>query len=262
MLHHTIYKHENKTAEWVTFIHGAGGSSTIWFKQVNSFRKKYNVLLIDLRGHGRTTVDEVINKKLNYTFPAISKEVIDVLDLHSIEKSHFIGVSLGTLMIRQIVELQPQRVQSMVMSGAIIRLTTFSRFLIFIGNTSKKIVPFIFLYSFFAWIILPRRNHKHSRAIFIHEAKKMKKSEFIRWFGLTGSLDATLKRFEKETHELPVLFISGRQDHMFIHDVVKMAYLEKYGSLAVVENCGHIVNIEKFEEFNQVTLEWLGKLKG
>ncbi len=256
-LHHIIYKHENPKASWIVFVHGAGGSSTIWYKQVNAFRKKYNVLLVDLRGHGRTIVDEEINKKLSYTFPSISQEVIDLLDETNIDRAHFVGVSLGTLMIRQIAELQPNRIFSMIMSGAIIRLTPFSRFLIFIGNTTKKIVPFIFLYSFFAWIILPRRNHKKSRAIFIHEAKKMKKPEFIRWFGLTGSLDSTLKLFEKELHGLPVLFISGRQDHMFIEDVIKMAYSENQGKLAVIENCGHIVNIEKFEEFNQVTLDWL-----
>jgi pimeloyl-ACP methyl ester carboxylesterase len=37
MLHHIIYKNENQNAPWIVFIHGAGGSSTIWFKQVNSF---------------------------------------------------------------------------------------------------------------------------------------------------------------------------------------------------------------------------------
>ena len=39
---------------WVTFIHGAGGSSTIWYKQLRDFKKHFNVLLIDLRGHGRS----------------------------------------------------------------------------------------------------------------------------------------------------------------------------------------------------------------
>ena len=44
---------------------------------------------------------------------------------------------------------------------------------------------------------------------------------------------------------------------MFIEDVKKMAKLEPQGTMAVVENCGHIVNIEQAEEFNHVTLEWL-----
>jgi pimeloyl-ACP methyl ester carboxylesterase len=44
---------------------------------------------------------------------------------------------------------------------------------------------------------------------------------------------------------------------MFIEDVQKMAKLEPRGTMAVVENCGHIVNIEQAEEFNRVTLDWL-----
>ena len=44
---------------------------------------------------------------------------------------------------------------------------------------------------------------------------------------------------------------------MFIEDVKKMAKLEPHGTMAVVENCGHIVNIEQAEEFNRVTLDWL-----
>ena len=37
--------------DWVVFVHGAGGSSSIWYKQVRDFREHFNVLLIDLRGH-------------------------------------------------------------------------------------------------------------------------------------------------------------------------------------------------------------------
>jgi len=257
MLHHIIYKNTNSDAPWVVFIHGAGGSSTIWFKQINAYRKEYHVILIDLRGHGRTKVDEAVNKRLVYSFPSIAQEVYDVLDFNSIESANFVGVSLGTILIRQLVELDPSRVNTMVMSGAIISLTNFSRFLIVVGNLLKQIVPFMFLYTLFAVIILPRRNHAKSRAVFIHEAKKMKKTEFIRWFGITRYLDSLLKRFQKEPHGLPILFISGRQDHMFIEDVKKMAKLEPQGTMAVVENCGHIVNIEQAEEFNRITLGWL-----
>eukprot|EP00657_Telonema_sp_P-1_P003201 TRINITY_DN1777_c0_g1_i1.p1 TRINITY_DN1777_c0_g1~~TRINITY_DN1777_c0_g1_i1.p1 ORF type:complete len:104 (-),score=36.32 TRINITY_DN1777_c0_g1_i1:157-468(-) len=51
MLHYTTYLLKPE-APWVTFVHGAGGSSAIWFKQVRDFKKSFNVLLVDLRGHG------------------------------------------------------------------------------------------------------------------------------------------------------------------------------------------------------------------
>ena len=53
MLHYS--KHLNpKSKLWVTFVHGAGGSSSIWFKQLREFTKYFNVLLVDLRGHGKS----------------------------------------------------------------------------------------------------------------------------------------------------------------------------------------------------------------
>ena len=257
ILNHIIYKNPEPNAEWVVFIHGAGGSSTIWYKQINSFRKHYHLLLIDLRGHGRTKVDEEVNKRLDYTFDSIAQEIYDVLDVNSISKAHFVGVSLGTILIRELVEIDQSRIISMVMSGAIVSLTNFSRILIIIGNSLKKSVPFLFLYTLFAFIILPKRSHKKSRSVFIHEAKKMKKTEFIRWFGLTRSLDKLLKVYQKSTHGLPILFISGKEDHLFIEDVKKMAQLEPKGKLEIIENCGHIVNIEKAEIFNEITLAYL-----
>ncbi|MFL2598998.1 MAG: alpha/beta fold hydrolase [Flavobacteriaceae bacterium] len=51
MLKYSIYKNKD-SSNWVTFIHGAGGSSSIWYKQIRTFSKKFNLLLIDLRGHG------------------------------------------------------------------------------------------------------------------------------------------------------------------------------------------------------------------
>jgi pimeloyl-ACP methyl ester carboxylesterase len=50
-----LYPIKNSSnTQWVTFVHGAGGSSSIWFKQIRDFQKHYNVLLLDLRGHGKS----------------------------------------------------------------------------------------------------------------------------------------------------------------------------------------------------------------
>ena len=46
------FKHfiKSEDAAWITFIHGAGGSSTIWHKQVKVLKEHFNLLLIDLKG--------------------------------------------------------------------------------------------------------------------------------------------------------------------------------------------------------------------
>ena len=72
MIYYTTHVNENSTLEWVVFVHGAGGNSTIWYKQIKAFKAHFNILLVDLRGHGQSTVIEEINNKLEYTLPSIS----------------------------------------------------------------------------------------------------------------------------------------------------------------------------------------------
>ncbi len=54
MLHYKTYELDNPEAPWVVFVHGAGGSSSIWFLQIKEFIRHFNVLLVDLRGHGKS----------------------------------------------------------------------------------------------------------------------------------------------------------------------------------------------------------------
>ena len=80
MLNYTIY--ENKeTTKWVTFIHGAGGSSSMWFRQIRSFKEKFNVLLIDLSGHGKSKSRFHENKEKKYS--KIKKNILEHLKKQS-----------------------------------------------------------------------------------------------------------------------------------------------------------------------------------
>jgi pimeloyl-ACP methyl ester carboxylesterase len=257
MIYYTTHLNENSTSEWVVFVHGAGGSSTIWYKQIKAFKAHFNILLVDLRGHGQNTVEDKINDKLEYSLKSISKEIIHVLDEVKIQRAHFIGVSLGTILIREIIESYPNRILKTVLTGTIIRLNYYSKTLITIGNATKKFVPFMLLYKIFAFVIMPRDNHKKSRNVFIQEAKKLKQTEFLRWFEMTKTLNQNLKSYAKVIHNLPVLYLMGRQDHLFVNDAIEMVKKEKNGQLEIIENCGHIVNIEQAELFNTKAIYFL-----
>lgn len=52
---------DNQKEDWVVFIHGIGGSTKTWGKQIDAFSKKYNLLLLDLPGHGNNS-EKVIRK--------------------------------------------------------------------------------------------------------------------------------------------------------------------------------------------------------
>lgn len=250
MIHYTIY--ENKeNAPWVTFVHGAGGSSSIWFKQIRDFQKQYNVLLLDLRGHGNSNQQIKIAFKQKYTFSALANDILEVLDHLKIEKSHFVGISLGTILIRQLAEMHPERVQSMILGGAILKMNFRSQILMRLGNMFKYVLPYLVLYKFFAFVIMPNKNHKQSRLLFINEAKKLYQKEFIKWFKLTAEINPILKWFRQEELNIPTLYIMGEEDYMFLPSVRKVVEKHfKSSKLCVVEQCGHVVNIEQPVIFN------------
>ncbi len=257
MLHYTKYE-SNPEWKWVTFIHGAGGSSSIWFRQLRAFRKNYNVLLIDLRGHGKSK-QPIYEKLKRYTFDVIGDEVIEVLDHLKIRQSHFVGISLGTVIIRDLAERYPHRVSSMIMGGAIVRLNLRSQFLMRMGVLLKSVVPYLILYRFFAFIIMPRKTHRESRNLFIQEAKKLYQKEFKRWFTLASEVNPLLAFFRSKDIGIPTIYIMGSEDHMFLPAITKLVPEHKYSELAVIENCGHVVNVDEPDQFNSLSLQFLGR---
>ena len=42
-----------------------------------------------------------------------------------------------------------------------------------LGVLLKSVIPYLLLYKFFAFIIMPRKKHRESRNLFIKEAKKL-----------------------------------------------------------------------------------------
>lgn len=245
--------------EWVVFIHGAGGSSSIWFRQLKAYSEEFNVLLVDLRGHGKSKDMSTMKKyyKEQYSFRTISKDVLEALDKNQITQAHFVGVSLGTIIIRTIAEMNPDVVLSAVMCGAITRMNIRSRILVFLGHTFKKLVPFIWLYKLFAWIIMPKKNHEESRSLFVGEAKNLARKEFLKWFKLTYDINPILKYFKEKEMNAPTLYIMGEEDHMFLPPVKKMIQDFNHSYLEVVMDSGHVVNVDKPDEFNEISLRFL-----
>lgn len=255
MLHFSTHILDEKK-EWVTFIHGAGGSSSIWYQQLRDFKKHFNVLLIDLRGHGKSK-SPIYEKLKSYTFDVIGDEIIEVLDHLKIQKSHFIGISLGTIIIREIAERYPMRSSSMIMAGAVMKLNLRGQILMRLGVLLKSVIPYLLLYRFFAVIIMPRKKHRASRNLFINEAKKLYQKEFKRWFTLVSEVNPLLALFRIKDSGIPTLYIMGEEDHMFLPSIAKLVENHSSSSLYVIPNCGHVVNVERPVVFNNQVLSFI-----
>ena len=255
MLHTKKFVHSS-SSKWVVFIHGAGGSSALWFKQIKPFSKKFNVLLLDLRGHGQSKLK---TDSKHYSFKIIANDVLLTLQEHAIDTAHFVGVSMGSIIIKQLYSLSPKTVQSMVFAGAVTRLNFKSRLLLRFGRIFNNVMPYMLLYKMFAWVMMPKKNHEQSRKLFILEAQKLMKKEFKRWFKLTARLTAYLTNINSKPETIPTLYVMGEQDHMFLNPVRILVDQDHASELSVVPQCGHVVNFEKAETFNLLALQFISR---
>ncbi len=256
MLFHKVFNHPT-SQEWVVFVHGAGGSSSIWYKQIKAYTEHFNCLLIDLRGHGRSQGKASSFLKTNYTFKMVSNDVIKVLDHLDVKQAHFVGISLGTIIIRNIAELDQARVKSMVLGGAITRLNRKSSLLVQLGDLSKHIIPYMWLYKLCAYVLMPHKGQIESRHLFVREARKLCQKEFKRWFRLASEVNPMMRYFREQELMIPTLYLMGELDYMFIQPVKEMVKAHKNSYLVEFENCGHVCNIERPVEFNQQSIQFI-----
>lgn len=255
MLHYVAHKH-SKDVPWITFIHGAGGSSSIWYKQLRDFRRKFNVLLIDLRGHGKSKL--ALPKQIKrYAFDKLGNDVMEVIDHLNIKTTHFVGISLGTIIIRELADRFPERVESLIMGGAVMKLNVKGQILMRVGSIFKSVIPYLLLYKFFAIIIMPKKSHRESRNLFVREARKLYQKEFKRWFALVADINPLLALFRMQPAKMPTLYIMGEQDHMFLPSISKLIKNHSNSKLVVIPDCGHVVNVEQPAYFNKKAIQFI-----
>lgn len=254
LLHYKKYVHPISDG-WVTFVHGAGGSSSIWHKQLREFKEHYNVLLLDLRGHGKSKLEI----EGSYCFDLLTEDIVAVLDHENVQTAHFVGISIGTLLIRNLAEKYPEKVESLILGGAILNVSAMARFGIRLGTLLRKHVPFSILCSLFTFTMLPNKSHRESRLLMMRETAKMHFKEYLKWLDLILNANPILNFFLSEEITIPTLYIMGGEDYLFLPAVKKITANHKYCNLFVVEDCGHVVNVEQPKLFNSMVL---GFLKG
>ena len=56
---------------------------------------------------------------------------------------------------------------------------------------------------------------------------------------------------------IPTLYVMGDQDLMFLEPVKKIVRQHKNSILETLKECGHVVNVERPDEFNRLSLEFI-----
>ena len=242
--------------KWVVMIHGAGGNIEVWFKQVAEFSRQFNLLLVDLAGHGESTHKEVFTTSFNFDLAA--DQVIEVLDHLKIRRAHFMGLSLGSIIVHTIADHYPQRVDTMVLAGAITHLSLKTRLTFEFVDMFKRIIPFSVVKVLLANSIIPQQKYNESKSTFMRSAQKVTYQGFMQWMRLATTLDKYMDRLLSAEILTPTLYVMGEDDTLCLSHVKQVAQQSRDNvSLVIIPNAGHVCNIDNKQEFNKITLNFI-----
>ena len=109
----TCFVSRSEQAEWILFIHAAFVDHNMFREQFAYFENKYNLLAIDIIGHGQST-----DTQKGDTIEQTAKWIFDILKAEHIEKAHIVGVSLGAVLAQDFANHYPYAVRSLACFGA------------------------------------------------------------------------------------------------------------------------------------------------
>jgi pimeloyl-ACP methyl ester carboxylesterase len=179
------------------------------------------------------------------------------MDHLAIQKAHFVGISLGCIIIRAIDKLAPGRAESIILGGAVIQFNSKINGLVATAKLLQSILPYMWLYRINAWILIPSKKHAQSRKLFIQEALKLGSREFKKWLRMTSEIKENLQEFLLKEASAPVLYLMGDGDHMFLPMVSNLVKTHFNSQLEIIGNSGHVCNLDQPEVFNARTIEFI-----
>ena len=94
-------------------LHGNGEDSSIFDKFGEKLSKKYRVIAIDTRGHGKSPLGEE-----DFSIYQFAEDLKDFMDLHKIEKANILGFSDGGNIAMVFASKYPERVEKLILNGA------------------------------------------------------------------------------------------------------------------------------------------------
>lgn len=108
--HHYV---EAGSGEPLILLHGNGESHAYFIHQIEYFRKKYRVIAIDTRGHGRTP-----RGKEPFTIRQFAEDLRCFMDAHEIPKAQILGFSDGGNIAMIFAMKYPGYVDKLILNGA------------------------------------------------------------------------------------------------------------------------------------------------
>lgn len=236
----------NPNGECIVFLHAAFADATSFDSQQNYFSKDYRIITLDLLGHGQSQHGSK-NAGIDKTSVYLEK----ILDAEKCEKAHVAGVSIGAVLAQDFANKHPERVRSLCCVGAY----DINHYDKSIQSTQGKAQLMFMLRALVSIKWFSKANCKISavtseaREAFYRMNLRFKKRSFRYLAGLSNLINKqqTLKR------SYPLMILYGEYDNPIVHTAAMTWHEnEPSSSLAVIKDAGHLVNMDRPQEFNEL----------
>lgn len=242
------------TAPVVTFSHSLAANLELWDLQAAALGDSYRVLRFDTRGHGNSSAPPG-----PYTMEMLSADVIGLLDSLNIQRTHFVGISMGGMIGQVLATVYPERLQKLVLCDTTSRVPpeTAPDWEERIRTAETQGMSALAQATLDRWLSEDfHRTHpgttERIRSMIVNTPVPgyVGCCRAISRFDVSGSL--------KEV-TVPTLIMVGEEDTgtpVSAAEAIKQQI--KGAELVVLPKALHLTNIETVDLFNQVLLRFLG----
>ncbi len=246
------YIDDTANKEWVVFFHAAFVDHRMFEKQFEYFSGKYNLLAVDILGHGKS-----IKARKGDSIEKMSYWLDQIFKKHNIFAAHLVGVSLGAVFIQDFANKYENKVLSLVCFGGY----DINNFDIESQKSNSKEQMKMMLKAFFSIKWFAKANKKISA--YTREAQEefynlniqFKKKSFM----YLSKLQNLINKFENKQRNYKLLVGCGEHDIPIEIDIVdKWAESEQCAKI-ILQGAGHCANMDNPQEFNACLLNFWEK---
>lgn len=229
----------------LVFLHGAHGSHKLWNRQLPFFSPKYKIINVDMRGHGAS-----FKPRTGYKLESMVEDVMALLDHLQIKSAVFVGSSMGGVLAQMIGFMHPSRVKALVLVGTLAKAAWMGE----AEEMAKKAKSQGYKPGVKIWFT-PQSNPKDVQ-IALREASKATPFFTTRVILENAKWDI---RDELSQIKAPTLIIAGAEDYETtpVKESEEIHGLIAHSQLHVVPKAGHLVMLEKADEFNALVGDFL-----
>ena len=254
-------------ANTVMLLHGGGPGASAWSnfgRNMPVLAKRFRVLMMDLPGYGLSDP----RPATGHFFTVAAQALAGLLDALRIDKVHLIGNSLGGGAALRFALNYPDRVGRLVLMGpGGLTLNVFSpdptegvrRLMEFgapPGPSREKMAAFLRTMVFDQRLVTDELIDERFAVASKPEALAGMAAMGASFFGEHAEDGMLWREAHRVKHE--VLLIWGREDRVNPLDGALIAVKQlRRAQLHVFGGCGHWAQLEKFDEFNELSLRFL-----